>query len=352
MTTNNLGNNTPQNKISQMSDACHHANSVGLVPRVKNDRLGNASRINPHATAKVIISARMTQATIKKPAGHTIKAGKRERIDSFSKSSRRNMMRKIHQLKGHDTGYFVTLTYPSEWQNLDPTQVKSHIAAFRKRLIRKFPEVGGIWRMELKRRKSGKSTGVLVPHFHVLLFGISPKDIAMLPNNAQRQGRDTKNAKLRRYFAATWNEIVHGDIDHLRAGTQCDKIKNMRHAAAYVSKYAAKNDDDTPNDDEPQFWGRRWGAFGKLDFSPVMTVLIPYQQLPELKRLLRMILIGRSRKREKEAIRDGKEYRHRKNKGYWNAHSMNSDKAGCSILGLGAYESKAHTQIIMMLSQS
>lgn len=309
----------------------------GLVHRHISDR-----KYHP---IKIALFKNMMQVHVPRAKNKIVKNGKRSVITEFSKQSRSRMLRLIHKIKNHDNGYFMHLTYPSDF-NATPEDVKIHLANLRKRLTRRFEGIGVIWRLELKRRKSGVSVGQIVPHFHLLLFGVTDEEISKL---GLEMGLENKSriTILRLWVARAWNSIAgDGDLDHLKAGTRVDKMENMRHAAAYASKYAAKDEDDTPNEDEYQNWGRRWGRYGNLDTKECLSIYVQHEDVPHLKRMLRGILIGRSRKREREAIRTGKPYRHKKNRGFWRNVALKSDKFGCAILGIGEADTGTMTRLL------
>jgi hypothetical protein len=83
--------------------------------------------------------------------------GVRARVGGFSRTSRRNLLRRLASInkrafrtfKGRMI--FVTLTYPHEFPD-DPELCKRHLKAFRKRLQRKFGEFAGFWRLGLQQR--------------------------------------------------------------------------------------------------------------------------------------------------------------------------------------------------------
>jgi hypothetical protein len=233
----------------------------------------------PQPTAQISIFADLV--TVKVPAisrSAQRPGGDRQPIKEFSRSSRRNMIRRMASLRKIHYGAFITLTYPGHFDRR-PDEVKRDLKAFRQRCERRFKGgLGAVWRMELKRRKSGLSEGQIVPHFHLMFFNYNYEPISV----------------IRAWCAAAWNEIVApGDADHIQHGTDATEILNRRHAMSYVSKYAGKCDDDIPGDDEPQQWGRRWGMFGNLDMSVGLVVTIPLDALPEFRRMVRKWLKAR-----------------------------------------------------------
>lgn len=223
--------------------------------------------------------------------GNTMKrpnAGKRQRITKFSKKSRKRMLEQLAMIRNMPDAYFITLTYGGRFDTT-PDEVKRHLRVFRKAIMRRYPESGGMWRLELKKRKSGESEGALVPHYHILVWGVESKWLPL----------------LRQWIRHTWTRIVTGTDcgDLLR--TQCEVVTSRRHAQNYVSKYAAKDEDDTDDDDEgtplndtksqlpKRLWGRRWGIYGNVDQSPSLVFRISLPLLIELKRLIRSWLKAR-----------------------------------------------------------
>lgn len=200
--------------------------------------------------------------------------GTRGAISEFSRRSRKRMLEKLAMLRDASGGYFITLTYPGKF-DWTPAECKIHIANLRKAILRRFPGCGAFWRMELKQRLSGESAGVIVPHFHILLFGIYCPSLAY----------------LRRWINVAWSRIAnYPDSAPRNLRTQCDEITSRRHAAAYASKYAAKIEDGTLvllQDWNSDTWGRHWGTFGTLDLAEVLRVNLNQPQLVNFKRLVR-----------------------------------------------------------------
>jgi len=169
----------------------------GLVHRHIFDR--------KYSPVKITLFKNMTQVHVPRSKNIIAKNGKRSTIYEFSKQSRSRMLRKIHKIKNHTDGYFMHLTYPSEF-NVSPEQVKIHLANLRKRLQRRFADIGVIWRMELKRRKSGHSMGQIAPHFHVLMFGVKDEEIKQL--GAEMGVEKSRIQILRLWVARAWNSIA------------------------------------------------------------------------------------------------------------------------------------------------
>jgi hypothetical protein len=178
-------------------------------------------------------------------------------------------------MRNCDTGYFCTLTYPGEFR-YGWEECKAHLAALRKRLVYRCPEVRVIWRMEVVRRKSGASEGKLVPHFHLLVFGISPE----------------RMLKFRLWLRENWDAIANNaDSDCPMLRTQCDAIESHKHAVYYAAKYVAKTGEERSQ------WGRHWGTFGYFDESESAVIeMTPYQMLT-FRRYCRSYLKSKGRRR-------------------------------------------------------
>src|SRR5215212_8695742 len=93
--------------------------------------------------------------------------GMRARVRGFSRTSRRNLLRRLASInrrafrafKGRII--FVTLTYPKQFPE-DPELCKRHLTALRKRLQRKYNSFAAFWRLGIQTRGAW--------HFHLLLF--------------------------------------------------------------------------------------------------------------------------------------------------------------------------------------
>ena len=195
-------------------------------------------------------------------------------IVGFQRRPRSRMIRTLAKIRNVNGGHFFTLTFPDAvWTRFDAGDqsgmarfAKRKLAAFQKALVRFEESAGGIWRLEFKSRKSGQLIGVCVPHFHLLVFGIENASLGL----------------LRFWLSDAWYSIVGSeDAHHLQAGTNCRELTSRRHAAAYVSKYVGKEE----NDDFAA--GRRWGVFGALDQSASAEFDLDGDQWVQFKRLVR-----------------------------------------------------------------
>ena len=306
----------------------------GLVPSDKSDRNENKSNrggvfFSPSGVllrpdwksddevcyAKITVSADLIKVSVPqvKNRGKDAPAssgGVRKAITEFSRKSRKRLLERMCEIRDVDGGFFVTLTYPDKFPR-SPHRWKRDVASFRKRFIRRYPNGGGIWRIEFKQRKSGENVQAIAPHWHIPVFGVTDSEL-----------------EFRMWLREAWYEIVgSGDRRHLLAGTRADRIKNRRHAIAYASKYAAKENDDfyLMREDRRAQVGRFWAAFGNLDTSPVLETWLNYNQYVEYKRLVVKWMKSRKRKYARRLARQ-------------------ADNRGFSAFGLGGLSSEVwHT---------
>jgi hypothetical protein len=195
--------------------------------------------------------------------------GIRDRVKGFSRTSRRNLLRRFASInrsafrafKGRII--FVTLTYPEEWPE-DTEVCKRHLKALRKRLQREFKSFAALWRMGIQRR------GAL--HFHLLLFvGPSIEPVRV----------------LRRFISSSWYEVT-GKVSegHLRTGTRVEAVKKWKQATSYVERYMAKPEEFP----EGLQTGRIWGIWNE-DLLPVRweTVEVSLKDAFRIRRIYRKL---------------------------------------------------------------
>lgn len=219
---------------------------------------------------------------VSKPAGNRVQVGGGLRGDvcGFSRASRRRLMQKLAMIEQEATAFFVTLTYPGEY-SLDSTQWKVHFDKWAKRLHRRFPLAGFIWRLEPQRRGA--------PHFHCMVYGI-----------------DVSKSELAMWASRSWYECVDsGDERHLRRGVDVRACHNSKGLRGYAGKYLAKvqtppNQTDVDGVIVAQAvdWtsvGRWWGVrYSKnLPFSKVLgSKTLGYYEAARLMKFLRRYLRG------------------------------------------------------------
>ena len=169
----------------------------------------------PQPTVQVAVTGEMLDLHFPRPdlAGRgTTERGTVTDFSRRSQSRMRKMLASCDQAQLIRNAVFITLTYPGEFSS-SPKVAKGHLSAFCKRLIRAYPGVAVVWKVELQERGA--------PHFHLVAIGqrfIPHQDIA-----------------------AWWYEIVGSqDADHLAAGTEIRAPRNKKSLRSYLSKYISK----------------------------------------------------------------------------------------------------------------
>jgi hypothetical protein len=164
--------------------------------------------------------------------------GLRDRVRGFSRTSRRNLLRRLASINRREFKsfkgrmIFVTLTYPHEYPQ-DPEVCKNQLKVLRKRLQRKVGDFAGFWRLGIQSRGAW--------HFHLLLFvgpSIGPLD------------------ELRRFISSSWYEVT-GKVSegHLRTGTRVETIRKWKEATSYVERYMAKPEEFPEGLQTGRIWG-------------------------------------------------------------------------------------------------
>jgi hypothetical protein len=195
--------------------------------------------------------------------------GIRDRVRGFSRTSRRNLLRRLASInrrafrtfKGRMI--FVTLTYPGEYPQ-NPARCKGHLKALHKRLQRMYGPFAAFWRMGIQERGAW--------HFHLLLFvGSSLGSIG----------------ELRRFISSSWYEVT-GKVSegHLHAGTRVEAVKRWKQATSYVERYMAKPE-EFPQGLET---GRIWGVWNE-NLLPVRweTVQVSLKDAFRIRRIYRRL---------------------------------------------------------------
>jgi hypothetical protein len=164
--------------------------------------------------------------------------GLRGDISGFSYASRRRLMVTIGKIKRDaELPLFVTLTYPNEYP-ADPAEWKRHLDMFFKRLKRKFPNVGAIWKMEPQERGAA--------HYHLLAWGCP-------------------ESEARLFVPAAWYEIAGGgDPNHYlwhigalgNGNEHCvQPVRSFQGVMSYASKYLGKTFEVAGWENVGRFWG-------------------------------------------------------------------------------------------------
>lgn len=214
--------------------------------------------------------------------------GTRGTITGFSRASRKRMIEYMAKVRFAGQILFGTFTYPDAFPINKPDVWNAHFEALRRRIERQYPNYRIIWRKELKERKSGDYAGFVAPHYHMLIDTCVDGEPSITVEKYQSYGKlhDKTTSALSRQFERwslkAWYEIVgSNDEKHRKHGSFVVACRNRRHAYKYISKYVAKEENDTHE------VGRRWGRIGNWNTKESATLLLTRQEVIELKRLIR-----------------------------------------------------------------
>lgn len=196
---------------------------------------------------------------------------KRGKVAGFSQKSRMRLMRTLASVRRDNLPFFVTLTFPADYPDI--SKAKRFLDTFIKRLVRKFPEAAGVWKLEPQKRGA--------PHFHLLIWGVEDDDLSMFTPKAWYEivGSDDPNHLL-------WHKGKLGNKHCVQ------RIEKQRGVFWYASKYMSKEVNETYAD-----WGRWWGVFHRsnLPFGEVVNVEVSEKKAIEFIRYMRRFARLRSR---------------------------------------------------------
>lgn len=175
---------------------------------------------------------------------------------------------------GKMPSFFATVTYEDgviigDGQEALVKRVHKDVDNHRRAMVREFEDVGCIWRIEWKARKSGVLAGWFVPHVHFLVYGVKDgREDEIGVRFRQLWLRMTGTGSL-----AARDVIMHRD--------SWKRIDGRKGVLAYVSKYTAKEGEDLGF-----ATGRHWGSWGKVPKVTGFFFDIDAEELTEVRRFL------------------------------------------------------------------
>lgn len=203
-----------------------------------------------------------------KPTAHTW-AAPRGKVREFSRRSRTRLMQTMCALPIKHVGrgvLFVTLTYPAAYPGEWSTW-KRQLDTFLKRVRRRLPAAGGVWKLEPQKRGA--------PHYHLLIVGV--------PFIAKA------------WLTEAWRAAIKTDDEwHRVYGVWVELARSHRGVIAYAAKYTAKHQE------LPASWaegvGRWWGVFGRAQLG-ITWINAPLTQSEyfAFARVLRELVARRSK---------------------------------------------------------
>jgi len=247
----------------------------------------------------------------------------------FSFGSRRRMLDRLNQVSvTAEHPDFVTLTLPDDvfedCVSVFAAKAKQYLDVLLKRLHRACPSACGFWRIEWKARLSGLHEGKLVPHFHLLVWGLPQRELSsgimesFVPVRdcqlqfsglcrelqahhvfdsersadgfsdrvcrhearvedrefiAQKRGVEHTYMSFFDWVSLAWYHVVgSGNRDHFLAGCRVERVRTWGGVLSYCAKYMSKTDSENWMADLAV--GRSWGIFNRA--------LMPWAKLVEL----------------------------------------------------------------------
>ncbi len=203
-----------------------------------------------------------------RPVPHTW-AAPRGRVREFSRRSRTRLMQTMCALPVKHVGrgvLFVTLTYPADYPG-EWAVWKRQLDTFCKRLRRRLPNSGGVWKLEPQVRGA--------PHYHMLIVGV--------PFIAKA------------WMVDAWQAVIKTDDQwHKTYGVWIELAHSHRGVIAYAAKYTAKYQA------LPESWqdgvGRWWGVFGRKQLGiSWITAGLTQAEYFAFTRVLRAVVARRAR---------------------------------------------------------
>lgn len=171
----------------------------------------------------------------------SVPPAKRGTVRGFTRASRKRMLQTIATLDWEHYGpsVLVTLTYPDSHAERTPKERTRDRTRFLRDVENHLGrDVACLWRLEYKFRKSGKLTGRVVPHFHLIILGCKYLD--------------------KKVVRKLWRSILHvkGPL-----ATDVRLKRKARNSALYAAKYTAKEDPLGALDNVSYLHsdGRAWG---------------------------------------------------------------------------------------------
>ena len=187
---------------------------------------------------------------IQKPVLHR-QPSKRGIITKVSRGSANRLKQFLASIL--DLGLWIDFTFPDDVMVGKTLAERRDFANECLKKLKRFIHKQGlkeIWKKEFTDRKSGKLKGMYIPHYHIALAGLSPK-----------QEKDWQLTCI--MILTKWIEIIGTDDDNALV-VACHrksfrKIHNSRQAIAYIGKYFSKTNEIENEDGEVISIGRAWG---------------------------------------------------------------------------------------------
>lgn len=275
MSEENISNSLPKVNIRNFEPDLFYSESRNFAPppqKSESTYLGNgASQTKGDSLTIYPGLVEITDSAGGRISGTIPVRGERD-ISSFSRHSRYRLMQLTSRinLRSYKDVVHCIYTYHNTFPQ-DSVSIRRVIKLLTQRLTYHFPDTSYIWRFEFQKRGA--------PHFHVLFFNRS----AEFPANTE-----LLRVKLSNIWLSLIRENSVAAKLHAVAVTRCENKKKF---FVYVSKYAAKVDDENSH----PYCGRRWGCSDNLTLDGGTLIRVNHQFLTLFKKKLYQFL---SRKKD------------------------------------------------------
>jgi len=308
---------------SKLSRVTIHENAAAFVPETSNKRKRHPKpvKVAVHADMlKVSISSRDRGLKDRTSTG----GGIRGTVTGFSRASRKRMIEFMAQIRNPGAMLFLTMTFDDSVLATLDENLDKMFEAFRRRFERKYPNWSALWRMEEIDRKSGDYVGLVVPHYHFIIF---------TGENHEKSSLEALSQSFLAWGRDAWHEITAStNPDHIVHGFDVSPLRNRKQAYYYTSKYVAKSSDKSVRT------GRRWGRIGGFDCSVSQEIRLDEEEYIVFRRLIKRWLKTRAQVPKQNATPEEVEkwlIRDKKQRAYALRFARGSAQTGCTIFGLG-----------------
>lgn len=212
---------------------------------------------------------------VKRQAEPALNVGNvRSEVKKFSKQSRIRFLEFL--LSVHWDNYEnenireMTLTYHNDYPT-DGKEVKRHLHNFRKNIMKRYPDIILIWKLEFQQRGA--------PHYHIIAITRNPVELGnyqiIKDGNFYFYDRESKQVKkdglqgFRAYVQNIWSKVTGGSIQNYNSGIEVEAVRNKKAMPYYLCSYIAKERKTSGKEYQekvPEWFenvGRWWGCYGR-----------------------------------------------------------------------------------------
>ena len=264
--------------------------------------------LTPSITAWKGASFMEVETGRRQPPPFNGKIGRRGNVTYYSPTSAKRHRQLLAKIRRDALPLMACLTYPKHFPE-DRKTFKGHLNALIERLKRKYPTVGGTWKLEFQERGAA--------HEHLQLWGVPIP--AWVTEELRKQFLPEQLdalvvSEFEKWLKQAWYEIVgSGDKKHLRRGAFCERARSMDGAMSYASSYSLKPEQTLAG----QEVGRYWGAFARtnIPWGEPVEKITTQEQATVVARTQRRLIQSKAKASHLRRMQDAKEGKVKKRKG-------------------------------------